>query len=359
VDPVTGEARFPGRTRVRNEEDLVGAVRSLASGVLGYLQLQVLQLANDNDLRPWISLRQHNIQAVNAFIQASQHIFRFERVAAERDLERAIELDPAFIEPRVWIIPGLITQNKVAEAQRHYDALVELESGASPFEQAMIGYVGARLRADIPAQARQLEVALDYLPGNNVLLVNLAGARERLGDCPGALDALRPVVDMRWQFPAMYELWGTCSIQAGRIDEGKRVLIDVTSRPPVHPNVYALLEALAIVDGDAAGAARYATAFETRTRELDRPASVEPLAKPYGKLASDCLSRGQYECAAKLFAKALAAHPAAEYFDGLGRTFEKMGDRALAEVQYRKALANDPTWSHASERLRELTSERR
>jgi tetratricopeptide (TPR) repeat protein len=345
---------------VKSEEELAGAVRSLATGVLSYLQLQVLQLTNDKDLRPWISLRQHNIQAVNAFIQASQHIFRFERVAAERDLARAIELDPAFIEPRVWIIPGLITQNKTAEAQRHYDALLALEPGASPFEQAMIGYVGARLRGDNPAQARQLEIALDYLPGNNVLLVNLAGARERLGDCAGALDALRPVVDMRWQFPALYEQWGACSIQLGRIDEARRVLADVASRPPVHPSVFGMLEALAIVDGDAAAETRYAASFTARTRELDRPASAEPyLAKAYGKLASDCLARGRSECAVKLFTKASATRPAAEYFDGLGRAFEKMGDPALAEVQYRKALANDPTWSHASERLRELTSQRR
>lgn len=360
VDPVTGEARFPARTQVKNEEQLADAVRSLASGVLGFLQLQVLQLANDKDLRPWISLRRQNIQAVNAFIQASQHIFRFERVAAERNLLRAIELDPTFIEPRVWVIPGLITQNKTAEAQRQYDALLELEAGASPFEQAMIGYVGARLRGDIPAQARQLEVALDYLPGNNVLLANLAGARVRLGDCAGAVNALRPAVEMRWQMPAIYEEWGSCSIQTDRLDDARRVMIDATSRPPVHPNVYALLEALAVADKDAGAEARYSSLFAARTRELDRPASGEPyLVKAYGKLASDCLSRGQYECAAKLFAKAAASTPAVEYYDGLGRTFEKMGDLAQAELQYRKALAIDPTWSHASERLRELKSERR
>ena len=360
VDPATGDARFPARTQFKNEEELAGAVRSLAGGVIGFLQLQVLDLANDKDLRPWISLRRQNIQAVNAFIQASQHIFRFERVAAERNLLRAIELDPTFIEPRVWVIPGLITQNKTAEAQRHYDALLELEAGASPFEQAMIGYVGARLRGDNAAQARQLEIALDYLSGNNVLLVNLAGARERLGDCAGALEAMRPVVEMRWQFPLLYEMWGSCSIQTARRDDARRVMIDATSRPPVHPNVYALLEALAIVDGDTPAAASYASSYAARTRELERPANPEPyLVKAYSTLASDCLAQGQYECAAKLFAKAAASVPAAEYYDGLGRTFEKMGDLTQAEVQYRKALAIDPTWSHASDRLRELESGRR
>src|SRR5204863_6687470 len=125
-----------------------GPVRSAAKAVLNYLQLQVLQLANDKDLRPWISGRQQNIQAVNAFLQASQHIFRYERVAAEGYLRRAIELDPTFIEPRVWLIPGLVSQNKMPEALEHYQELLKLNAAASPFEQAMIAWVRARLDRD-------------------------------------------------------------------------------------------------------------------------------------------------------------------------------------------------------------------
>src|SRR3989442_5084427 len=74
VDPVTAQTKFPARVSVRGEEELADGVRSLAQGLLGFLQLQVLQLANDKDLSPWISPRRQNIQAVNAFLQASQFV---------------------------------------------------------------------------------------------------------------------------------------------------------------------------------------------------------------------------------------------------------------------------------------------
>lgn len=300
VDPVSGETRFPARTAAKTEEELTGAIRSLADGVLAYVQLQVLQLAHDTDLRPWISQRHQNIEAVNAFLQASQHIFRFERAAAERDLERAIELDPTFPEPRAWIIPGLITQGRIAEAQRYYDELLKLEPTASPAQQAMIGYVGARLKGDVAAQARELEKAEEYVPGNNIVLVNLAGARERLGDCAGALAALRPAIEMRWQYPAMYELWGSCSIRAGRLNDARQVLLDSLTLPPVHPHVYALLEAIAIADGDRSTAEKYQTLYLARKREIDRAVSTEYLVPAYARLASECAARGQNDCAAAL-----------------------------------------------------------
>jgi serine/threonine-protein kinase len=348
VDPVTGETRFAAKTPVKVDEELTGVIRTIASGVLNSLQLQVLQLANDKDLRPWISGRRQNIQAVNAFLQASQHIFRYERVAAERYLRRAIELDPTFIEPRVWLIPGLVSQNKMPEARQHYDELLKLEAGASPFEQAMIAWVRARLDRDTAGQARQLELALDYQPGNNIILVNLAGARERLGDCPGALAAMQPAVDMHWAFPPMYELWGWCGIQAGRNADARQGMLTAISIRPVHPNVYGMLEALAIADGDAGGAARYESLYATRTRELDRPADPSYLLKVYARLGADCQSRARYDCAATLFSKAIAVAPKApEYYDALAETFQKKGDLRRAEQQYRKALGIDPKWSHA------------
>ena len=203
VDVTTGETRFPARVQVANEAALGDAVSSLVEGVLGFMQLQVLQLASDKDLRPWMSIRRQNIQAVNAFLQATQHIYRYERAAGIRYLERAIELDPSFIVPRVWLIPALVGQHKLAAAQASYQHLLTLEAGASPFEQAMIAFAGAIVADDLAAQAAQLEIALEYLPGNNILLVNLAEVRELRGDCEGALNAMRPSVEMRWQYPPL------------------------------------------------------------------------------------------------------------------------------------------------------------
>jgi Tfp pilus assembly protein PilF len=348
VDTVTGETRFPARVTVASEEKLVDAVRSLADGVLGFLQLQVLQLANDKDLRPWISYRRQNIQAVNAFLQASQHIYRYERVAGEKYLRRAIELDPTFIVPRVWLIPGLVDQNKPAEAQASYEYLLQHAAGASPFEEAMIAFAGATLTHDLAAEARQLEIALDYLPGNNILLMNLAEVRELRGDCAGALDAMRPAVAMRWQYPPMYPLWGFCSIQTGRPDDARQVMLTALTFPIVHPNLYGLLEALAIADGDATQAGRYRARYVARLREIDRPADVKDLVQAYASLGSSCLAKGQYDRAAALFAKAVAAEPRVpQHYDDLADVFQKMGRVAAAEEQYSRALTIDPKWPHA------------
>ena len=307
VDPSSGEARFPAQAAVANEDELLGGVRMLADSILGFLQLQGLPLANDKDLRPWISFRRHNVRAINAFLQASQHIFRYERVAAERDLRRAIELDPTFIEPQVWLIPGLAIQGKVSEARAMYDRLLARERTASPFEQAMIAYAGAMLNGDAAAQARQVEIGLEFLPGNNILLANLAEHREQTGDCAGALAAMRPAVDMRWRYPPLYELWGWCAIDTGLYDEARRVLLDAVNMQPVHPNVYALLEALDIANGEQAAADRFDAMHVAAMRQLDRPASQTYVVKAYRRLAGVCRARNQQDRAARLDAKAAAA----------------------------------------------------
>jgi tetratricopeptide (TPR) repeat protein len=247
------------------------------------------------------------VRAVNAFLQASQYIFRYQRVAGERYLRQAIELDPTFIEPQVWLIPGLAIQGKMDEARAMYERLLARERTASPYEQMMIAYAGAMLNGDAEAQARQIEIGLEYMPGNNILLANLAEHREQSGNCAGALDALRPAVEMRWHYPPIYELWGWCAIDAGRYDETRRVLLDATNLPPVHPNVYALLEALALADGDAATADRFDAMYVAATRRLDRPAAQTYVVKAFRRLADVCASRGQPDRAARLNAKAAAA----------------------------------------------------
>ena len=343
IDVASGENRFPARVLVAGEDGLGTAVRSLADGILGFVQLQVLQLANDKDLRPWMSFRRQNIQAVNAFLQASQYIYRFERVAGYRYLERAIQLDPSFIVPRVWLIPALVSQNKMEEARASYQHLLTLEPNASPFEQAMIAFAGAILTNDLSAQATHLEVALEYLPGNNILLANLAETRELKGDCAGALDAMRPAVDMRWQYPPLYSLWGLCSIETGRLADARAVLTDATSFRIVHPNVYGLLEALAIADGDAAAAEAQRKLYTARRRELDQPADPTEVLKAYSSLGRQCVDNGQFDRAAILFGKASAMEPkAAGHHNDLGDLYQKKGDVAAAERQYSEALKVDP-----------------
>jgi Flp pilus assembly protein TadD len=223
-----------------------------------------------------------------------------------------------------------------------------LEAAASPFEQAMIAFAGATLTDDLSAQATQLEIALDYLPGNNILLVNLAEVKELKGDCEGALIAMRPAVEMRWQYPPLYSLWGLCSIQTGRLADARQVLRDAASFRIVHPHVYGLMEAMAIADGDEAAAKTQHALYAARLPELDRPADDNELVKAYSSLGRQCIAKGQYDRAAALFARAIAMEPKKpQHHDDLGGVYQKMGNMAAAEQQYSEALKVDPDWSRA------------
>jgi tetratricopeptide (TPR) repeat protein len=116
--------------------------------------------------------------------------------------------------------------------------------------------------------------------------------------------------------------------------------------PAVHPNLYAILDGLAIVDGDLAAADRYDALHIARERELDRPAPSNYIAKVYAQLGSYCLSRGQYDRASRLFSKAVAAEPkVADHYRHLADALQKLGDARQAE--------------RIEQRLRELEAGRR
>lgn len=59
-------------------EELPSGVNQLADAILTFIQVQVLGLADDHDLQPWFSCRTHNVEAVEAFIQATRYIHRAE-----------------------------------------------------------------------------------------------------------------------------------------------------------------------------------------------------------------------------------------------------------------------------------------
>jgi len=301
IDPQQSEVRFTARQDIAAEEDLPRAVRASARSIVGYLQLQVFNLAGTLDMRPWITLRERNIEAVKAFVQANQYIFRFQLAEVEGLLRRALEIDPAFIAPRIWLTQQLFDKGNVAEAQVQYAELKKLDPTASPFEQAMIGFAGAMLTDDAAGQIRYLEIALDYSPGNNILLVNLAYARARSGDCPRALRDLDPAVDIRWEFPVLYSLWGACAIRIERFEDARRVLTIGSQLPTVDPHVYALLAGLEAAFGAASTAERLEAQFVARQKELKRPVRDPALAEIYDVLGRHRLDHGDPSRASVLF----------------------------------------------------------
>jgi serine/threonine protein kinase/tetratricopeptide (TPR) repeat protein len=357
IDPVTGESQFFTHVDVAKEEALPAAARELATQVLAFLQVQVLQV-QDKDLRPWISYREQNIEAVKAFVLANQYVYRRQPAESEKYIRRAIELDPSFIAPKLWLIPRLIRQGKVQEANQIFSSLVALESKASPFEQSLIDYVGARLRRDVLAQVRAVETALVYSPGNNILLVILANLRLTAGDCTAARAAMAPAVEIGWRYPALYPLWAWCSAETAHSEDAARGIdrsLELVGTSD-DPDTYGLLEAVAIAIGDSARAVTSRNLYERRKRETRREGTSPDVMFVYGRLGQSSMRLHRYKEAAALYRKAVAAEPAAAvYHDNLGSALEALGDEEGARTEYQTVIALDSGMSHARERLTALT----
>jgi tetratricopeptide (TPR) repeat protein len=319
VDPLSGETRFPAHATIAREDTLAATVTTLAANVLGFLQVQ--PLASDKDLRPAFSFGRHDIRAVNAFLEAAQYVYRDEHAKATAPLRRALQIDPTFVAPRIWLIPGLVATNNLAEARQHYQYLVNLRD-LNPLERALTAYAGALIAHDRGGVAANLELALEYVPGNNILLFNLADIRALTGNCAGALDALKPEVAIRWRYPPVYALWGVCAIEMDRMPEARTVLTDAITLPHVYPSVYGFLEAIAIADGDAASAKRHRDRLDARLRELDQRDKSD-MAVAYDHLGSSAYEAGHSDRAAILFRRALTLEPTSPHPQLMLRTINE------------------------------------
>lgn len=359
VDPATGEILYSTRRASSGAEAVAAAVAGIADDLVAFLQLSHSRLATDPDLRPWVSLARHDLQAVRAFLQAAQHLYANETGEAERYLRRALTVDPMFVAPRLWLISTLQRSGRPVEAEEFYRRLAESESRSSPFEQAMIGYARALLDGNLAAQANHLEAALAYSPGNYILIANLADARAAQGDCDEAVAVLRPAVAARWRYPPVYPLWGWCAVVTGRFGAAQRVLEDALSIRPVSPHVFALLEALSIADGDDTAASRYATLFESRAGQVGLAAVDPAMAEAYDRIGQDRLQTRDFERAAVLFRKAIAVGPSApgRYVD-LATALRHLDQTDEAERRGRQALEIDPDWAPAYRELGEIAARR-
>jgi len=353
VDPATGESRFPTHATFAGEEVLAATVTGLAGNVLGFLQAQ--RLATDKDLRPAFAYGRHDIRAVNAFLEAAQYTYRDEHRKAIAPLERALAIDPTFVAPRVWLISHYAERNQIPEAEQHYAYLRTLQD-VTQAERAVIAYAGAVIARDRKAIEASLELALDYVPGNNILLVQLAFIRLISGNCGGALDALRPAIAMRWRYPPAYAMWGGCSIAEGRFDDARRVLADAVAMPYVYPSVYGFAEGLAIADGDEQRVRRYRSRFDQGVAELDA-IDKHDLVVAYDRLGSMSYQAGRSDLARRLFQRAIDIAPQSPHsLLMLGTIADAAGDRPDAVRWYRAylAVASGPDADRISERLRAL-----
>ena len=340
VESKTEEVTFVVRTSIVSEDQLPAGVHELSSALTEYFRVRSSGPEFANDLRPWISSRSYNVRAVRAFVQGAMYVFRYLPGEPQRYYQRALEIEPTFVAPRIWRLAPLLQQGKVGDARADLAYLRSIEAQASPFEQAMIAYAGALLDMNAAAQARHIEVALRYAPGNRVLLVSLALAQELQGDCRAMLDTIRPLVERRWAYAPLYGQWARCTIELGLVDEARRTLEASLTLVPAWPEVYAFLEALAMVRDDTVDAARYAKLVRARLNELGTPERTQPLASAYSRVGEHALRIKAFPQALQLFAKASEFDPSEpEYHDRLAETLESLGRTRESQQERNRAGA--------------------
>ena len=257
TDVTTEELVFsaPART-IKTENELLSTCSAFAKEVVGFFQVKGLLTGRDQDLQSWLKQRRQNIEAVKVFLEASRSLFK-NLPGYEDYLYRAIQLDSTFISPRVWLISRLRQEGKIDEANQQYQNLRALESTATPFELAMIHWTRAFLDQDTLDQIRYLELALEYSPGNLILLVNLAYQLYSKEDFEGAIEAVRPALESKWEFPPMYAVVGRCYIKLDKYKESKEVLQQSLNINPVHPLVLGMLASLYALERDTIVTSRY------------------------------------------------------------------------------------------------------
>jgi serine/threonine protein kinase/tetratricopeptide (TPR) repeat protein len=342
VDPESRETVLADTAAFASGEDLPDALAGVSQVLGDFLQFEVLGLARDPNLQPWASLRRHDGEAVQAFLQGKEYIYRSEP-GSRKYLVEAIELDPDFVAPRVWLISGLKAREQEEKAREHYRHLQTLESSATPFERAMIDWAGAYLDDDLAGQARHLEVALHFSPDNHILLNVLAYTRYLLGDFPAALEAIAPAAEARWSFSPLYTLQAKCLIAEGSFARAREKLEASLDFATPHEDAFALLEGLAIEEGDDERANLYRQRLEVPLAESGSELGDDEVAEALRTLGESCLAENRFPCAEELLERAVRqASEVAEYREILGEALLRAEKPIAAQAALEKALEMDP-----------------
>lgn len=343
---LNSEIIFTNSIAIENE-DVLPILRNLAQKILYCFQIKILAYDQEKDLRPWLKTDSQNLSAIRAFIQASRYNYQRESELAERYLRQAIELDSAFISPRIWLISKLVEKDDLTEASLHYRQLVALQLRASPFEQVMIDWAGACIEQDSAKQARYLALALDYSPHNDILLFSLARLRYIMGDNQESIEALNDLIKLKTKFSPTYYLLGANYFQLERYKDARETLEGALVYKPVEPLIYSLLARLSIVDGDTAKALYYEKLYLNRISEQRMP-----LSKAYENLALQNHAHDRYDAAIGYFRLAIAADEnRAEYHKGLADVLFEKGLADSAATEYSTALRLDPNDADSHYRL--------
>ena len=283
--------------------NLEAVAAELGGKVRTYLQVIDDPFFDDPDVRPWLSLQDHDIRAIRDFLHGLAYVYRNEHGGADA-MTAAIEIDPGFVAPRVFRTPTLVGQGDADALAEHRAALDGLYAGATVFEKPMIKWAVALIDDDVTEQIQKLRVALRQAGSNRQIEYVLAITLARLGDGGGLDEAwglIEPLLGQTWHFPGLYSGATQIAILRDRIDDIRRALDLALDVDPVDPEALAVMLLLAVYDGDAASERRFRRLLAARRGELGpvSDSSVD-VAEVATALAARAAREGREEIAARL-----------------------------------------------------------
>lgn len=336
VETKNGSQLQSFRTDIGGGDQLIQAASYFAEQVLAFFYTEILQ-SDEDDLAVWKQRTPKNWKALEEFTIANQLIFNYQEAVPR--LTRTIELDSTFISPRIWIIPGLVSQKRWLEAQRQYETLLRMKPSANSFESAMIDWAGAYLAKDHAQQARFLREALLSSKNNRILLHNLANSEMMLGNYREAVETLQPCLQTRWRYPGMYRVAGESLLKMGDIATAKDLLGFAAESKPTDQRVYPMLAAIYKKERQVANAVRYEQLAVKEYRERNRPAGYA-----YELIAGYLKDISVLDSAKAVILRAIEEDPnLASYRSQLGDILFRQGDLAGAQMESEIALRLDST----------------
>jgi tetratricopeptide (TPR) repeat protein/predicted Ser/Thr protein kinase/TolB-like protein len=290
-------------------------------------------LAKGLDVDPFLT-RVSDSAAIRAFLQGVEYAYRFLPGGGEH-FARALELDPDFIGPRVFLVSGLMARGDTAAASRHARVLQSLRPAATPFEQAAIGWAEAAVRGDVESMIRHARVSLAHAPRNNIVLFDLATNLWYVGRPWEAVEPARTAMESGWRFAPLYALWGRLAIEAGELNGLRDTLEFARTFDTPDPFLSGLLEALALFESDTTGAMKYGAAFRAEIGASNVAAGYAELTRPYRSLAQRARERGKPAAAVSLLQRLVDAGAGPPILGlELARALAERGDRRGAESNY-------------------------
>ncbi|MGA9119436.1 MAG: protein kinase, partial [Bacteroidota bacterium] len=332
---------------ITSEAEIPRAVDSLSLSGLEVIQAHAEFPERSEHLQSWWPNRFRSIHAMKAFSLACRLALKGGQSGSESALRLAIGLDSTFITPRVWLVTRLVWEGKTREAEMHLRSLMARRDSVGPFDRAIIDWAKACVERNDSAQIACLNGALEYSPGNAILLYSLGRTKYLKGDFRGCVEVLKPVADRRWEYPLLYLLLGQAYDMIEDYDAEKAALQFALSLEHPPPQAHYLMATLFRRSNNPAGA----TAEDDIYIETMKQRGMS-LRSIYTTLSDINITEGFMAESMIYYRHAIGgAHEQASDHLAKADTLCTRGDTLRAVVEYVRALAIDSMNAPATLRL--------